>query len=122
MNKNLILRFNFLKKYIEKSLKQGQRLAQKFLPGNEPNEGPQEDWNAHLPLPHLPPFHPEIKIFIFISERKEFSAKTLFLVFLVAKLYFPGDWKEGARSDAENFAKFLGLGVEKSAFWSIFRL
>ena len=63
-----------------------------------------------------PPPPPEMKIFISISERKEFSAKTLPPVFLVAKPYSAEDQEEGMRSDAENFAKFFKSREEKSAF------
>ena len=48
-----------------------------------------------------------MKIFIFISEREEFFAKTLFPEFLVSKPYSADDREEEARIEAENFVKFL---------------
>ena len=49
---------------------------------------------------------PEIEIFILISERKKFSAKTLPRVFLVAKPYLVGDWEEGGEAMPKTLQNF----------------
>ena len=97
----------------EKSYVITDGLAQKFLPGNEANEDPLEtEYKPHLALPQKLNFP-----CLFLNAFRIFKS-----MYLVAEPYLTVDGGERGlrefflRSKGKNFAKFLGLEVEKSAF------